>query len=324
MATPIGVGAITSLSRRFIMPEIVDMAYNSNPVFFRLNKMGKKIIQGGTQIEVPWMYKRFTNGGSYSGYDVLNVAPNDTVKSGAWDWKQYYVPVSVDGLTLIKNDSPESIANIVKMNFGQAEMEMAENLAAGVWSDGITDPKGIDGMRGAIDAGTVTTTYAGLTRASNTWMNSVVDATTATYTTAAHNSHFMSVKSGGRSPSLIASRVEQYNRYYNIGMVNQTFQMGPGGADEVLLQAGFTNVLFNNVPWVEDSHVFDGPNTTNSAIVTLEEDYMCFAVSPKADMFLTDFQEPNDQDAMSAMIKWAGNLIFRNPARQGKMTAVAA
>lgn len=324
MATPIGTGVVTAIARRFIMPNIIDAAYNSNLFFFRLIKGSKKIVQGGTQIEVPFIYKRLANGGPYQGYDVLDISPNDTVKNGAWDWKQAYTPVTVDGLTLIKTDSPQAIANIVKLGFAQAEMEMADNLGTGVMSDGTTNPKEIDGLKGAVDAGTVTTTYAGLTRSSNTWLNSQVDSTTATLTTSALQSHFMNVKSGGRAPTVIVSRVEQYNRYYNLGMVNQLFNMGPGGANEVLLQAGFTNVLFNNVPWVEDSHTFDGANTSNSAILMLNEDFFYYVVSPRADMYLTDFQQPTDQDVMSAMIKWAGNLIIQNPARQGKMTAVTA
>lgn len=324
MATPIGVGVVTALSRRYIMPEIVDNIYASNPFFFRMNQANKRIVQGGTQIEVPLMYKRFTNGGPYQGYDSLNVAPNDTVKNGAWDWKQHYVPVTVDGLTLIKTDSPQAIANYIKFYFAQAEMEMAENLAVGVFSDTITNTKDVDGLKGAVDAGTVATTYAGLTRASNTFLNSQVDSTTAVLTVSALQSHFMTVKSGGRAPTLIVSRVEQYNRYHNLGIANQLFQIGPAGTDEQLFSAGFTNLLYNNTPWLEDSHVFDGPNTSNSAILTLNEDYFYFAVSPRADFYLEDFQKPVDQDAMVAKILWAGNLILTNTQRQGKMTAVAA
>lgn len=324
MATPIGVGEVTSLARRFIMPGIVDVIYDSNPNFYRFNRMHKKVVQGGYHIESPFMYKRFTNGGTYQGYDVLNVAPNDTVKNGAWDWKFFYVPVTVDGGTLVKTDSPDAIANLVTFSFAQAEEEMAENLGTGMQSDGTTDPKSLDGAKGAIDAGTVTTTYAGLTRASNTWINSQVDSTTATLTLTALNSMFSNVQSGGRAPSLIESRKEQYNRYWSLGQVNQQFNLGPGGADEILLAAGWTNLFFNNVPWMVDSHVFDGPNSTNSAIEFINEDYWNLVVSPRADMHMTDFKEPVDQDVMVSMIKWAGNLICRNPARQGKMTNVSA
>lgn len=324
MATPIGTNVVTSLSRRYIMPEIVDVVYQSNPFTYRLLQSNRKVIQGSTQIEWPMMYKRFTNGGSFSGYQVLDIAPNDTIKNAAVDWKQKYVPVTVDDLTLIKTDSPQAIANFIKQYFAQAEEEMAELMAAGLFSDTVTDPNEIDGLEGIVDAGSVATTYGGLTRASNTFLNSQVDSTTTTLTTAFLQSFFMTVKAGGRVPTIILSRVEQYNRYHNLGMVNQLFNLGPTGSNEQLLAAGFTNLLYNNTPWVEDSHVFDGANSSNSAILMLNEDYLNLAVSPRADFAMQDFVRPVDQMAMTAMIYWAGNLFCTNPQRQGKATAIVA
>lgn len=324
MATPIGTNVVTSLARRFIMPEIVDNIYASNPLFYRLNMANKKTVQGGTQIEVPMQYRRFTAGGPYQGYDLLSVTPSDTVKNGAWDWKQHYVPVTVDGLTLIKVDSPEAIANFISQYFDQAEEEMAENLGTGIWSNGVTNPKEIDGLEGAVDDTSVLGTYAGLARASNTWLNAQVDASTATLTLPTMQTMFGRTSQGGRHPTLIASRQEQYNRFLAIAQGAIHYDAGVGGHDEQLASAGFTNALFNNVPWVVDSHVFNGPNASNSAVVFLNEDYIELVVSPRADFYLEDFQTPINQDAMVAKLKWAGNLIVKNTQRQGKMTALTA
>jgi hypothetical protein len=301
MATPIGADTLTALSRRHIMPMIVDNVYNSNPIFFRLYKANKRIIQGGTQIEVPLMYRRFTAGGPYQGYDTLTVAPEDTVKT----------------------DSPDSVANYLKFYVAQAEMEMAENLANGLWSDG-TNPKEIDGLEAAVDDGGVATTYAGLTRSTNTFLNAQDDSTTGTLTATALQSLFGNVAEGGRHPTVIGSRQEQYNRFWALNALNQDFPSQPAGSDVQLASAGFTNQLFNGVPWVVDSHVFDGPNASNSAIVMLNEDYIYMAVSPRADFDLTPFQEPVNQDAMVAKMLWAGNLIVPNTQRQGKMSNVSA
>lgn len=323
MATPIGTNVVTSIARRYIMPEIVDNVYLSNPLFFRMTQGNKRTIQGGTQIEIPLMYARFAAGGPYQGFEILNVAPSDTVKNGAVDWKQHFVPVTVDGLTLIKTDSPQSIANIIRLLFAQARMEMAENLATGLYADGIANPKEIDGLKAAVDDGTVAGTYAGLNRTNNTWWKSQVDATTATLSFTALNSLFGSVGEGGRTPSLILSRIEQWNRFWALGFAKMAYSMAmPGTYDQLLHNAGFTNQLFNGAPWVQDSHVFDGPNASNSAILMLTEDYIEWGVSPRADMYLEDFQTPTDQDAMTAKLLWAGNLIVTNCARQGKMTAV--
>jgi hypothetical protein len=324
VATPIGADTVTAIARRHIIPTVVDNVYNSNPVFFRLNKANKKIIRGGTQIEVPLMYQRFASGGPYQGFDLLNVVPSETIKNGAWDWKQHFVNVTVDGLTLIKTEQPEAVANFIQLYFAQAEMEMAENLGTGLWSDGSTNPKEIDGLKGAVDDGTVLATYGGLSRTANTWWKANVDSTTATLTLDALQLMHGTCSEGARSTTLIVSRQEQYNRYWSLAIDKQTFQIGPAGADEQLASAGFTNIVFNGIPWVVDSHCFDGPNASNSAIVFLNEDYLYYAVSPRADFYLEDFQTPVNQDAYVSKMLWAGNLIITNCARQGKLTNVSA
>lgn len=324
MATAIGTDVVTSIARRFILPEIVDVIYASNPVFFRLNAANKRIVRGGTHIEVPWMYQRFSNGGPYQGFDVLNVAPNDTIRNGAWDWKQHYVPVSIDGLTTIKTDSPEAIANFISLYFEQARIEMVENLASGLWSDGTSVAKEIDGLESAVDDGGVVSTYGSLARGTYSFLNAVDDSTSGSLTLPVLQSTFGSTSKGGRHATLIASRQEQYNRFWNLNQVNQDFPTQPSGHDEQLASAGFSNQLFNGVPWVVDSHVFDGPDTSNSAVVMLNEDYFYWAVSPRADFYLEDFQTPVTQDAMVAKLLWAGNLICTNPSVQGKLSNISA
>lgn len=321
MATPIGTNVVTSIARRFIMPEIVDNIFGSNPLFYRLNQAGKKLVQGGFQIEVPIEYARFGTGGPYQGYDVLNVVPSDTIKNAAWDWKQYYVNVTVDGLTLIKTDQPEAIANFIKAYFELAQMEMADNLGVGLWSDGTTNTKAIDGLKGAVDDGTTLTTYAGLSRTSNTWWKSQMDTSTTTLSQTALQSLYGNASSGGRKPTLIISGQDQYNRFW---VLNQTLQRYPAGAgDEQLAQAGFANLTFNGTPWVVDSHVPTG-TSTNTRIFMLNEDFIDFVVSPRADFTLEEFQTPVNQDAMVAKLLVACNLVVKNVARQATMTAIAA
>lgn len=319
----VGTNTVTSIARRHIVPEIVDQIYTSNPLFFRLNQ-ARRIMRGGYQLEVPLMYAEMAAGGYYSGFDTLDVTPSDTVKNGVWDWKQAYVPVTIDGLTLIKTDQPEAIANIISLQFAQSEMQMAEILGTGVWSDGTTNTQSIDGLKGAVDDGGVLPTYAGIVRASNTWWNANDDSSTATLTSVALNSMFTSCSEGGRHPTLIISRQDQYNRFWKICQDDQSSWAATGAVDEQLAQAGFTNILFNGVPWVVDSHCADGPSTSNSGIYMLNEDYIFLYTSPRADFYLEDFQTPVNQDAMTSKLLWAGNLVVTNCATQGKLSNIAA
>ncbi len=334
MATPIGTNVVTSIARRFILPDIVDNIYGRSALFFRLNAANKKIVRGGTQIEVPLMYDTFAAGGTYSGFEELTIAPSDTVKNGAWDWKQYYVPVAVDGLTLIKTDSPEAIADFIRLYFAQAEMEMARLLGQDVWQGGAAasiDSKGIDGIPMAVDDGTVTATYGGLSRTTNTWWASQYDGSTTTLTLAAMNTMFGNCSKGGRHPTVIMTTQTNYNRFWALGQpasaTGAQFPIGPAAVDEQLMQAGFTNLLFNGVPVVVDDAVpTNGPSGAGSGhhMYFLNEDYFWLAVSPRADFLMEDFQVPIQQDAMVAKLFWAGNVIANNCQTSGKMTALTA
>lgn len=315
MPSPIGTNVVTSISRQYIMPEVVDNIYRSNALFYRLNMANRKIV-GGTHIEVPLMYSRFTAGGAYSAYDLLNIAPQDTVLNARFDWKQHYVPIAVDGLTLLRVDSPDAIANFLRLQFQQAEEEMCENLGTGVHSDGSTNAKDLTGLQLAVDS---SGTYGNLSRSTYSWWASTEDSTTTVLSLSALQSAHGSATEGGRAPSLIISQQSNYNRYWNLGIGSQIQDIGPKGYDEQLFAAGFNNMLFNGVPWIVDSHVVN-----SSTIFMLNEDYIHLVVSPRADFLLEDFQTPVDQDAMVSKLLWAGELVVTNPGRQAKMTAVAA
>lgn len=314
MATPIGTNAVTSIARRHIMPEIVDNIYNAHPLTFRLYAANKRIIRGGTQIEVPLMYSRFAAGGAYQGFDLLDVSPSDTLLNGAWDWKQLYVPVTVDGLTLIKTDSPEAIADFIRTYFTQAEMEMAELIADGIWSDGTTNTKKIDGLQLAVDS---TGTYGGLARATYTWWAAQENATGGNPTFATLQTLFGECTNGGRHPTIILCTQAIYNVIVGLGVGTggddsfQRMPVGPMGADEQLFSAGFTNILFNGVPVTVDAGA-------SGYVYMLNEEFIDLAVSPRADFYLEDFQKPVQQDAMTAKLLWAGNLIVKNCTLQGK------
>lgn len=322
MATPIGTNEINSISRRFIMPTLYDNIYASNPTFFRLNAMNKKIVQGGTQFEIPLVYTRMAAGGAYTGYDLLDVSPSDTVKNAAFDWRQYYVPVSVSGLDLIRADHPDAVVNFLSFYFENAQTEMAELLGAGVWNtDTSSGHKNIDGIPYAVD-NTGGVTYGGLLRSSNTWWQATLDTTSGSASSVAITllnlqTMFGTLTSGGRHPTIIISTQAGYNKYWNLNTAAQAFPVQPAGTDEQLAQSGFTNLLFNGVPWLVDSHV------PANNIFMLNEDYMYLLVNPRADLELKEFREPVQQDAMTALLLWAGNLIFSNVARQGKFTAVS-
>lgn len=342
----IGTTTLSSIGRRWIMPKITDNTYRKVPLLRRLQASNRMIVRGGTQLEVPLMYARMSTGGPYSGYDVWNVTPSDTIRNAFFPWKQHYVTWSVDGLTLIQLDSPDSIANFLVMQAEQARMEMTENLATGVDGGGLVsaiagyfgaggaatsynDPKDINGLTGLL--GTSTTlgdaNYGGIARSTNPWWNAQVDAATTILTEAALQSMFTSFP-GANTPTIIRSRVDNYNRYFALNISGShpvQYPRDPAGNDQLLASAGFTNLLFNQVPWLHDPHVTSGTtNNNNSAIQMINENFLYWVMPPRGDFVMRDFVEPPNQDAMVAGIKWAGQLVTTNSSVHGTLTAITA
>jgi hypothetical protein len=326
MATPIGANTITAVSRRYIIPTVADNVYPSNALIFRLLSMNKKVVQGGFQIEVPLMWQQFAAGGPYQGFDLLDTTPTDTVQNAAFDWKQYDVPVSIDGLSLARADSPDAIANALSVLFGQAQLQMAEFLGQGIWSDAKTNVKAIDGVGGAVDDGTNTATYGGLSRTTFPFWKSQAITTTASFASTGLNdmmTQFGNATAGGRHPTIIFSNQAVYNATWKASTPGQSFPVQPEGHDEQLAQNGFTNMLFNGVPMLVDSHV-PVVGADYGSIYFLCEDYFYLYVNHRADFDMREFREPINQDAMVAFLLWMGNLVCLNPSRQAKMRVTAA
>jgi hypothetical protein len=240
----------------------------------------------------------------------------------AFPWSQYYVSIAVDGLTLVRADSPAPIATYVKTKFAQARMSMENRLGTGVWSNS-ANPNDIVGLVSAIDDGTNTTIYGGLSRTTYPFLKCQIDSSSTSLTLANMQSLFSASTFGGRSPSIAFATSPQYNAYWNLvaGQAGgQRFPVQPGGSDEQLAQAGFKNILFNGVPVLTDSHV---PTVTaQGKFFFINEDYLTLYVNDKVDMYLEDFQTPINQDAMVAKMLWYGQLIDSNPQTSGKFTAL--
>lgn len=319
----IGQDTLTSIARHYILPQVTDNAYlKNNALLYRLIRGNKRYVQGGTQIEIPLMYKRFSGvGGTYRGFEVLNTAPQDTVKNAYVEWKQHYTSFAIDGLTLIKTDSPLAIANIINMQGQQMYMEMGENLAAGIFSNGTTDPKDIDGLAAIIGT---TNNYAGIDRSltANAFWRSVVDSATATLAFTAMRGLFGNATYGASHPTIWFGNGVNYNRLYALNTSTTGYAIHqnrePGGHDELLAQAGFTNLLFENVPFIRDD------NMANTTIYALNENFLALVVSPRADFYLRDFEQPTGQDGYVTYLLWAGNMICMNSRAQAALTNLSA
>ena len=261
MATPIwGTNTLTSLSNRHLMKYITDVIFNASPITFRLKARNKDVVKGGLWIEQPWLYAKPNSGGWYTGPQILTTVPFDVVQNGSFPWAQLYNNVTVDGLTLNQSESDEKAMDYLTAQFEMAKLDWLDTLATGFWSDG-SNAQSIIGINAAVDNGTVAATYGGITRSTNPWLNSQVDATTTTMTITALSSMFGNCTIGGRAPTVIAGDRANYLRYQNLNQSNSSPNAGTlqfrniSMVDQQFASAGFDHLMFNNVPWLCDDHI---------------------------------------------------------------------
>ena len=324
MAVPIwGTNTLTALSNRYLMKYITDVVFNASSVTFRLKARNKDVVRGGTWIEQPWMYKKPGSGGWYTGPEILTTVPFDVVQDGSFPWAQLYNNVTVDGLTLNQSESDEKAMDYLTAQFEMAKLDWLDTLADGFWSDG-SNPKSMIGINAAVDNGTVAATYGGITRSTNTWLNSQIDSTTTIMTIASLSAMFGSCTIGGRAPTLIAGDRANYLRYQNLNQLLTTQWKGVSMVDQQFAAAGFDHLVFNNVPWLCDDHIDDFAGTGDGGLFFLNEEYWTFVIGQGGNFVIEDFVKPPNQDAMTAIMKLYCQLICANPARQGKFTKLSA
>jgi hypothetical protein len=315
MATPIGVDHITAIVNRYLMPDIIDLAYQGNPLFFRLYNSNRRFVDGGPQIEQPVMVSKFTAGGSFSDLDVLDMTPQNTTRTVAWDWKEKYVPVAFSNLAMTKMNSADSIANGVQVQVEQAAMQMRDLLGTGLYSAG-TNSKELDGLTLAIDTSGV---YAGIDRSANLWWQGKRPAsavgTSANVDIALINTLQASVTVGGRFPTLGLVTQAAYASLWSILYGKQQFY-SVSEKDAQMASAGFNNFVINGTPFVIDPKIPSYSTDTGGQVFLLNEDFIKLAVTPLSDFRMEPFQQAFNQAAIGAKLLFTGNLLVTNPQVQ--------
>lgn len=318
---PIGVDAITSISRRIIREEATDVYYLGSPFTWRLFKQNRVTRRGGFQIESRFIYAPWSTGGSFYGPEVLNVEPSDTEISGAWSWKESYTNVTLDQRGLIRADHPNAVARYVVEQCELAKMDLRDKIATQVWSDG-SNFRDIDGMFEIVDNGSIATSYAGLLRSSYPFLKAQVDSTTTTLSLTALNSLFDLCTKGARAPSVVVSTRANLTRYENLLQPQVQYTQPTAVVDQTFASGGFSGGWFRQQPWIVDEHI--PPTGTEGNLFMLNENYFELCINENGDFVVGDFQQPTNQFVIVSLTYVALNLLCMNPQVQGKFTALAA
>lgn len=346
---------VTALTQEKMLPSVVDQLNNSSIIAARFLANPKS--WSGESVKQPSQYENSSTGGSFAGMDLLSTETTETVKSMQWYIKAEYQSIVIPGIERVVNSASETqVIRLVGQKMDEAKNSMMNRLGTKFYNTGAG--KDIEGLGIIVDDGTDTTSYGGLTRASNTWVNGQVTASGGTLTLdgmAGVDDNCSAAGSEQESPNLLVTTKAVWTLYesllnptvvanYNATgypMVDgrtptgTTRKAGLGG------HGGFRALHFRGNPIVADD------KATSGVLFYLNERYLEFqrAVDPQLKSLsganevtegvyaekkapsafqLKDFQTPDNQYGEVAQIILLGNFIARQPRRNGKLTGITS
>ena len=150
--------------------DLADNWTNNNALMRRLRaKNNVKPFSGGNLIlqEIGYTDSSTINANSYSGYEVINIAPNSPISAAQFSIKQYAGAVSMSGLEMLQNSGKEAFIDLMEGRMQIAEGQLLNRMDYDSYQDGTGNAsKNITGLALAVPDDPTTGTYGGISRSS--------------------------------------------------------------------------------------------------------------------------------------------------------------
>jgi len=300
---------------------LADNLTQNNAILQRLQQKGNvNPFSGGNVILQEIMYNDTTtnNANSYSGYEVLNIAPDSPISAAQFSITQYADAVTMSGLEMLQNSSKEAIIDLLDGRMQVSEARLLNRISGDLYLDGTGNGgKNITGLGAAIPDVATTGVYGGIDRANWTfWRPTVTSGTTVTALNilGLMTSTAIQLVRGTDKADLIIADNNFYSLYVQALQAIQRITSEESGA------AGFASLKFYGGGTSADVVLGGGVGgqATSNHMFFLNTDYIFFR--PHKDRNFVPIggeRQAINQDAVVKLLGWAGNLTCSNQQLQG-------
>lgn len=244
-----------------IIPKLVDQVFIGNPFLVKLLAKCKIEFDSGKSISQPILYGK-KKWSSYRGLDKFDLGIVKTRNLADWDWKGFYVNITLVGDDIDKIEGDRQILGLVTNEVKEAEMTAKDALSTMLYGDGTgNDSKDFNGLNDAIACGS-TTAYGGIQPADlgdacdgtgGVW-SSAVDTTGGAVTLSRVKNLIGLVTYDTEVPDLILTTQTIYDALWALLQPSQRF-LDPSSA---LARVGFSGVQIDKTQIVVDRHCPSG------------------------------------------------------------------
>jgi hypothetical protein len=303
---------ILSTTLKNYIPKLTDNIFSARPLFYALtNGQTIRRISGGAKIVVPIIYGTNSTAASYSGSDTISTTAQTGISAAEYDWKQYAVTITINGIEEAKNNGEAEIIDLLEGKIMQAEETVIENMNTMFWADG-TGNSSKDWIGLDLIVTKPNTALGGIdpTDAGNSWWASTETDEGGALALATMANVYNTVSVGNDQPTILIGTQAVYESYEALLQPQLRY------SDANTADAGFQNLLYKGAPVTFDSAC------TSGELMFLNTKYLRLVAHSDVWFKPTPFVRPTNQDARYAQILSYGNLTCSNRARQGYMFGI--
>lgn len=303
--------ATTTVDER--LPQLVDNFFTGSPLWVRLRSRNNVMLDGGDRIRQPIVFNNLP-GGSYGVGDNFDTTRRNVLESMIFDWRRYYVNITMEGLEDLQNAGANRVIDLVSTKMDVAELTMIQNLGIDAFGSGGGNL--ITGLRAAVDNGDLVATYGGISRdgTAQDVVRGNLDTTGGVFSLTLMNDTMMGTGTGpalGREkPDLIITNQTIWNSWWARVQPSQRF------GSEDLKEVGMDAIRFNGADVVVD------PQCPANHVYFLNTRFIKLIVHTTRNFSFRGWFETSNRDERIGQILWAGELIVSSPRLQALVNNV--
>lgn len=311
---PGNIDETLTLAWSHMIPGIKDQVFNENTALGWFYKTGKESIKGGSSISHGLMYGGNSGAGSYSRYETIAVAPVDGLTRDQWVWKQYQVPVTIDGFTerTAGGSSEWVLADALQTKKTQSTGAIRNLLEGDIFkgSPGTNDLRSLPNI--VLNSGT----EGQVNGTTSSWWQSIVNTAGSWAAGVGRTQLVSTINTAAKrppvgNPDLLLSDQTSIEAYESTTVPQYTFQNNSP-------DMGMKKLTFKEIPWLWSVQA------TSGVIYVLHSEAVKFYVDKNTDFLTTPFVTPTNQDAKVSHVFLTCALATCFRRKLGKTTANAA
>lgn len=362
--------ALLSLTMEYVRPGLIDNIFTSAPFMAALYgafgkkkraKKGIRMVNGGERIRVPLLYGKNTTVGSYSGYDTLDVTPQDGITTAFFTWRQLAGSVAISRKEERQNSGEARIRDLLQAKVQQLDLTLRDEInlqllgktvSSGAWSAGA----GIAGQTSGADLDplglfiskdpTTSADVGNIDGSTYSWWRPYVIDGSATSAGNNENEAFLTNdwlnlqyaarhlynslgRGSGGAPDLGVCDQLTYEAY-EASLDDKVRYTAPSGSPDGPATLGFDSVRFKGqnlvwdemVPDIDGGYRYDSSSWASGTWFMLNTEFMELVVDTQTNFITTPFVRPENQDAKVSQVLFMGNLTCCNRRKQGMIHGI--